>query len=221
MYKIGVYRIAGVWCCCYFADLRSYFQSFCVMSTDLFWCAYTARGISTNHMLLICCRTVSVFGQDVRCKQRGQTATIWWKTCCLIWLVMCSPDLHWHWIKWTLLFDTMEVSMLHLEWLVIAQHVFQPALTGRLESISRKIVSCNRESWWAHFSENCLLRIGGQGVTAFSQKNISLLGAKKWGPTCDRDISSSAIYRDISGVHCIKYFAVESINQSINQIQFC
>ena len=25
-------------------------------------------------------------------------------------------------------------------------------------------------------------------------KNIALLGAKKWGPTCDRDISNSAIY---------------------------
>ena len=32
--------------------------------------------------------------------------------------------------------------MLRLAWLTIPQHVFQPALTGRLELISRKIVSC-------------------------------------------------------------------------------
>ena len=72
-----------------------------------------------------------------------------------------------------------------------------------------------------HFAENCLLRAGSmasavsrfreklspangvQGITANSRK-IALLGvmsaklakwvAKKWGPTCDRDISDSAIY---------------------------
>ena len=70
----------------------------------------------------------------------------------------------------------------------------------------------------ADFAENCLLRAGSkasavsrfreklspangvQGITAISRK-IALLGvmsakwvAKKWGPTCDRDISNSAIY---------------------------
>ena len=35
--------------------------------------------------------------------------------------------------------------MLRLAWLPIAQHVFQPALTGRLELISRKIVSREQE----------------------------------------------------------------------------
>ena len=73
----------------------------------------------------------------------------------------------------------------------------------------------------ADFAENCLLRAGSkasavsrfreklspangvQGITAISRK-ITLLGvmsaklakwvAKKWGPTCDRDISDSAIY---------------------------
>ena len=44
-------------------------------------------------------------------------------------------------INRTLLCDTMEVSMLSRAWLTIAQHVFQPALTGRPELISRKIVS--------------------------------------------------------------------------------
>ena len=56
-------------------------------------------------------------------------------------LAICSHDLHWHWINWNLLCDTMEVSMLRLAWLTTAQHVFQPALTGRLELVSRKIVS--------------------------------------------------------------------------------
>ena len=73
----------------------------------------------------------------------------------------------------------------------------------------------------ADFTENCLLQArskasavsrfreklshanGVQGITAISRK-IALLGvmsaklakwvAKKWGPTCDRDISDSAIY---------------------------
>ena len=35
--------------------------------------------------------------------------------------------------------------MLRLAWLPIAQHVFQPALTGRLKLISRKIVSSEQE----------------------------------------------------------------------------
>ena len=56
-------------------------------------------------------------------------------------LAICSHDLHGHWINRTLLCDTMEVSMLRRAWLTIAQHVFQPALTGRPELISRKIVS--------------------------------------------------------------------------------
>ena len=56
-------------------------------------------------------------------------------------LTICSRDLHWHWINRTLLCDTMEVSMLSRAWLTIAQHVFQPVLTGRPELISRKIVS--------------------------------------------------------------------------------
>ena len=52
-----------------------------------------------------------------------------------------------------------------------------------------------------------------QGVTAISRKishswaprlqNLRYRWAKKWGPTCDRDISNSVIQdRDISGVHC-------------------
>ena len=37
------------------------------MRTVLSWCAYTARGISTNYTHLICCRAVSVSGQHGRC----------------------------------------------------------------------------------------------------------------------------------------------------------
>ena len=112
-------------------------------------------------------------------------------------LVICNRDLHWQWINWAPLYDTMEVSMLRLTWLTVAQHVFQPAFTGRLELISRK---------------NCLLRTGNKGYRGEQisrkivsrelgprsyrdfAKNIALLGAKIWGPTCDRDISNSAIY---------------------------
>ena len=64
--------------------------------------------------------------------------------------------------------------MLYRAWLTIAQHVFQPALTGRQELISRKTVSTN----WV------------QGDFA---KNIMLFGAKKWDPTY-HDRSNSAIY---------------------------
>ena len=98
-------------------------------------------------------------GQDGGSKQRGQTVTISLKALLMPRLAVCSRDLHWHWINWTLLCETMEVSMLRLAWLPIAQHVFQPALTGRLELISRKIVSSEQEqrlSRWADFAKNCL-----------------------------------------------------------------
>ena len=145
-------------------------------------------------------------GQNGGCKQRGQTA-IWLKALLTPRLAVCSRDLHWHWINWTLLCDTMEVSMLRLAWLPIAQHVFQPALTGRLELISRKIVSSEQEqrlSRWADFAKNCLPRIECKELPRFREKYCALGhhvckireigGQKKWGPTCDRDISNSAIY---------------------------
>ena len=147
-------------------------------------------------------------GHDGGCKQRGQTATIWLKALLMPRLAVCSRDLHWHWINWTLLCDTMEVSMLHLAWMPIAQHVFQPALTGRLELISRKIVSSEQEqrlSRWADFAKNCLPRIECKELLRFCEKyrdlgrhvckNLRNRWAKKWGPTCDRDISNSAIYK--------------------------
>ena len=110
---------------------------------------------------------------------------------------MCSWDLHRHWIKWTLLCDTMMVSMLCLTWLTIAQHIFQPALTGWLELISRKNCLLRAENKDYH-CEQLLRKIVSRklGPSSYREfvKNIALLGAKKWGPTCDHDISNSAIY---------------------------
>ena len=94
--------------------------------------------------------------QDGGCKQRGQTATIWLKALLMPRLAVCSRDLHWHWINWTLLCDTMEVSMLRLAWLCVCssphwqvgsswfREKLSPANRNkgyRGEQISRKIVS--------------------------------------------------------------------------------
>ena len=112
-------------------------------------------------------------------------------------LAICSRDLHWHWINWTLLCDTMEVSMLRLAWLTTTQHVFQPALTGRLELVSRKIVSHGPRTKAiavSKFREKLSPVNWVQGVTAVLRKISRSWAPKKWGPTCDRDISNSAIY---------------------------
>ena len=131
-------------------------------------------------------------------------------------LEICNCDLHWQWINWTLLFDTMEVSMVRLASLAIAQHVFQPALesalTGRPESgpelISRKIVSCEREQRLYRGEQisrkKCFPRI--QRVTAISRK-ISRSWAPKMGSNMrPRYIQFRDIHdRDISSLHCIWY----------------
>ena len=112
-------------------------------------------------------------------------------------LAICSRDLHWHWINRTLLCDTMEVSMLSRAWLTIAQHVLQPALTGRPELISRKIVSGEpgtKAIEVSRFSEKLSPANWVQSVTAISRKISRSWAPKKWGPTCNRDISNSAIY---------------------------
>ena len=134
-------------------------------------------------------------------------------------LAVCSRDLHWHWINWTLLCDTMEVSMLRLAWLPITQHTFQAALTGRLELISRKIVSSeqgHRLSRWADFAKNCLPRIECKELPRFRKKYRALgrhvcknreIGGQKMGSNMrPRYIQFRNIYgRDISGLHCIDY----------------
>ena len=122
-------------------------------------------------------------------------------------LAICSRDLHWHWINRTLLCDTMEVSMLSRALLTIAQHVFQPALTGRPELISQKIVSGEpgtKAIAVTRFSEKLSPANWVKGVTAISQKNIALLGAKKIGSSMrPRYIQFRDIHdRDISGLHC-------------------
>ena len=112
-------------------------------------------------------------------------------------LAICIRDLHWHWINRTPLCDTMEVSMLSRAWLTIAQHVFQPALTGRPELISRKIVSGEpgtKAIAVSRFREKLSPANWVQSVTAISRKISRSWAPKKWGPTCDRDISNSAIY---------------------------
>ena len=98
-------------------------------------------------------------------------------------LAICSRNLHWQWINWAPLNDTMEVSMLRLTWLTVAQHVFQPALTGRLELISRKIVSCEpgtKAIAVSRFREKLSPANWVQGVTAISRK-ISRSRAPKNG----------------------------------------
>ena len=112
-------------------------------------------------------------------------------------LAICSRDLHWHWINRTLLCDIMEVSMLSRAWLTIAQHVFQPVLTGGPELISRKIVSGEpgtKAIAVSRFREKLSPANWVQGVTVISRKISRSWAPKKWGPTCDRDISNSAIY---------------------------
>ena len=91
-------------------------------------------------------------------------------------LPICSCDLHWQWINWALLYDTMEVSMFRLAWLTIAQHVFQPTLTGRLVSCEprTKAIAVSR------FRKNCLLQIGSKELPRFREK-YRALGRQKNG----------------------------------------
>ena len=87
--------------------------------------------------------------------------------------------------------------MLSRAWLTIAQHVFQPVLTGGPELISRKIVSGEpgtKAIAVSRFREKLSPANWVQGVTAISRKISRSWAPKKWGPTCDRDISNSAIY---------------------------
>ena len=166
-------------------------------------------------------------GQDGGCKQRGQTATIWLKALLMPRLAVCSHDLHWHWINWTLLCDTMKVSMLRLAWLPIAQHVFQPALTGTEVGSSwfrEKLSPANRNKGYR--GEQISQKIVSRELNARSYrdfaKNIALLGAtsakfaksvgKKMGSNIrPRYIQFCDIHdRDISGLHCIWYYIVLS-----------
>ena len=70
--------------------------------------------------------------------------------------------------------------MLRLTWLTVAQHVFQPALTGRLELILRKIVSCEpgtKAIAVSRFREKLSPTNWVQGVTAISRKIT-----RSWAP---------------------------------------
>ena len=180
------------------------------MIVTLFWCAYTAWG--TPDYLPITCSwfaaELSMPGQYGGCKQRGQPVMISLKNALFMpRLAICSRDLHCHWINRTLHCDTMELSMLSRAWLTIPQHVFLPALTGRRELISRKIVSGEpgtKLSRWADFTKKCLPRIGSKVLPRFREK-YRALGRQSMGSNMQplyiqfRDIHD----RDISGLHCI------------------
>ena len=107
-------------------------------------------------------------------------------------LVICSRDLHGH----------MVVLMLCLTWLTIAQHVFQPAWTCRLEFISRKIVSCeprtnfNKGYHGEQISQKIVSReLGPRSYRDFA-KNIVLFSTKKMGSniaTATNDLASEII----------------------------
>ena len=107
------------------------------MIAALFWCAYTARGTSEYLPIarswfaaeLSRCLDKMADVNSVINQRRFENALF------MHGLAICIRDLYWHWINRTLLRDTMEVSMLRRAWLTIAQHVFQPALTGRPELI--------------------------------------------------------------------------------------
>ena len=72
--------------------------------------------------------------------------------------------------------------MLSRAWLTIAQHVFQPALTGRPELISRKIVSGEpgTKAIEQISTKNCLPRIGSKVLPRFREK-YRALGRQKNG----------------------------------------
>ena len=126
-------------------------------------------------------------------------------------LAICSRDLHWQWINWAPLYDTMEVSVLHLTWLTVAQRVFQPALTGRLELISRKIISCEpgtKAIAVSRFREKLSPANWVQGVTAISRK----ISRSNMRPRYIqfRDIRD----RDISGLHCTELVHLQVEDES-------
>ena len=100
-----------------------------------------------------------------------------------------AMDLHGHRFNQTLFSDTMEVLMIRLPWLAIAQHVFPPAfdrqarLTRLQQQISREIVSCGpdqRKPRWADFVKNCLPWTGSKKLRRFHEKSCS------WAP-CPRN----------------------------------
>ena len=102
-------------------------------------------------------------------------------------LEICNHVLHWQWINWTLLCDTMEVSMVCLASLAIAQHVFQPALTGRPESgpelISQQLSPANGNKGYiavSRFHEKMFPANCVQRVTAISRKISRSWSPKNW-----------------------------------------
>ena len=119
----------------------------------------------------------------------------------------------------------MEVSMLRLTWLTVAQHVFQPALTSWQVGLSwfrEKLSPANREQRLlrsADFAKNCLPRIGSKELPRFREK-YRALGRQKMGSNMRpqyiqfRDIRD----RDISGLHCnSNYTDMASLKQIVTK----
>ena len=174
-------------------------KPFCVMSTALFWCAYTTRGILEYLPI-----TRSWFAAELsRCLDKMadvNSVDLIKNVLFMPRLAICSRDLHWHWINWTLLCNTMA-------WLTTAQHVFQPALTGRLELVSQKIVSRGPRTKAiavSKFREKLSPANWIQGVTAIS-RNISRSWAPKNGVQHATAIYPIPRYTR-SGLHCIMYY---------------
>ena len=92
---------------------------------------HTTKGISTNHVHLICCRPCwpvclsGRYGHHINSDDHIKNALV------MSWSAGCSQNLHWKWIK---VLDPTPwhngVSMLYFARLTIAEDVFQPALTG-------------------------------------------------------------------------------------------
>ena len=171
------------------------------MNTALFWCAHTARGISTNQQNCLCLDKMA----DVTARSNREDLI---KNMLFIpRLVICSRDLYWQWINWTLLCDTMEVSMVSLASLTITQHVFQPPLRGKLELISQKIVSCKQGTkaiTVSRFREIVSCELDPMSYHDFMKKYRTLGHQKMRSHMRARYIQFRDIHnRDISGVHCI------------------
>ena len=85
------------------------------MSTALFWCAYTKRNIYQSRALDSLRNCLSVWP-----RWGSNSDDLIKNSLLMLRLAICSHNLNWHWLNWTLLCNTMEVSMLRLAWLTIA-----------------------------------------------------------------------------------------------------
>ena len=146
-------------------------------------------------------------------------------------LAICSRDLHWQWINWA--HSTTQWRCQCSAWRGWPSHsmCFIPHWQVGLSWFHEKLSPANREqrlSRWADFAKKLSPANWVQGVTVISQKISRSWAPKKWGPTCDRDISNSAIYAtaiyraytvlvSVGQSHDISLWSILSLgNRSIN-----